>query len=81
MGGHNEQENLRSRNQSGYQSILNVKVQIGSQSSSKCTILEPHPRTLATNKMDSNADICCLGKNLIFMSIKERTANVYPNGT
>ena len=69
MGGHNEQENLRTRNQSGDRSICKVKVQISSHSSSKCMILEPHPGTLDTNKMDSNADTCCLGTNFIVMEM------------
>ena len=57
-GGHNEQENLRSINQSGDRYIHKMKVQISCQSSSKDTISEPHPGTLPTNEMDSNADTC-----------------------
>ena len=44
-------------------------------------ILEPHPGTLATNKMDSNSDTCYLGTNFIVMDMTERTANVYPYNT
>ena len=78
VGGHNEQANLRSINQYGDWSIRKVKVQIISQSSSKCMISEPHPVTLATNEIDSNEDMCCLGTNFIVMNFIERTANVYP---
>ena len=62
MGGRNEQANLKSRNKFGDWSIRKLKVQIISQSSSKYMILELHPGTPATNKMDFNADTCCLGK-------------------
>ena len=78
VGGHNERANLRSRNQYGDWSIRKIKVQISSQSSSKCMISEPHPGTLATNEIDSNEDMCCLGTNFIVMTIIERTANLYP---
>ena len=77
MGGLNEQANLSPRKKSCDHSIFKVKVQIISQSSSKYMILELHPGTPATNKMDFNADTCCLGKNFIFMAITERTADVY----
>ena len=50
IGVRNEQANLRSRIQSGDQYIRKVKVQISSQSSSKCMILEPHTGTPATKK-------------------------------
>ena len=78
MGGRNEHSNLRSINKSGHWSIRKIKVQISSQSSIKCMILEPHPGTSATNKMDSNADTCCLGTNFIFIVMTETTANMYP---
>ena len=78
MGGSNEQVSLRSINQYSDCSIGKVKVQISSRSSSKCTILELQPGTLATNKMDYNADTCCLGTNFIVMNITERTANMHP---
>ena len=69
MGGKNEQANLRSRNKSGDRFIRKVKFQISSQSSSKYTISEPRPVTLATNEMDSNADTYFLGKNLIVIKM------------
>ena len=81
MGGRNEQANLRSINQSSDWSIRKVKFQIGSQSSSKCMISEPHPGTPATNKMDSNTNTCCLGTNFIVMAMIERTDNVFPYDT
>ena len=76
MSGHNERANIISSDQSCDKSIHKVKVQISSQSSSKCTILEPHPRTLDTNEMDSNADTYCLGINFIVMNMTEKTSDV-----
>ena len=58
MGGSNEHDNLSPRNKYGDWSMRKVKAQMISQSSSKCTILEPHPGTLATNEMDYNDDTC-----------------------
>ena len=75
MGGHNEQANLRSINKYGNRSIHKVKVQISSQSSIKCMILEPHPSDPDTNKMDSNYDTCCLGTDFIVIAMTERTAD------
>ena len=40
-------------------------------------IWEPHPGTPATNKMNSNSDIRCLGTNFIVMAMIEKTADVY----
>ena len=76
-GGLNEQANLRPRKKSCDQSIFKVKVQIISQSNSKCTILKPHPGTLATNGMDSNADTCFLSTNFIVVNMKERENGLY----
>ena len=81
MGGHNEKENLRSINQYDDSSICKVKVQISSQSSSKCIKSEPHPGTSSTNEMEYNSDTCCLGTNFIAMAMIERTSDVYPYGT
>ena len=33
--------------------------------------------TTATNKCDTNADICCLGTNFIVLQYTTRTANIY----
>ena len=81
MGGHNEQSNIRSINQSGDWSTHKVKLQISSKSSIKCMILEPHPSTPSTKTNYSNDDKCFSGTNFIFMSIKEITDNVYPYDT
>ena len=81
MGGGNDQANLRSRNQSIYRFIRRVKFQISSQSSIKCTILESYPGTLATNKMDSNSDTCCIGTDFIVMNMTNSSANFYSYDT
>ena len=41
-------------------------------------ILEPHPCTPVTNKMDSNSDTYCLGTNFIVIEMTESTSNVHP---
>ena len=71
IGGCNEQANLMSRNQYVNRSIHKVKLQISSQSTSKCMIYEPHPGTPSTNKMDSNADTYRLGTNFIVTDMEE----------
>ena len=38
----------------------------------------PLPDIKAANEMDTNADICCLGKKIIIISYTSRTADVYP---
>ena len=81
MGVRNEHANISSKNQSGDWSIRKVKYQTRSHPSSKCTISEPHPGTLATNKIDSNANTCFLGKNFILMAMTYRTSDVYPYDT
>ena len=67
----NEQANIIPRNQSVDRSIHKVKLQISSQSTSKCMIYEPHPGTPSTNKMDSNADTYRLGTNFIVTDMEE----------
>ena len=81
MGGRNEQAKLRSINQYGDWYIRKVKFQISSQSSRKCMISEPHPETLATNNMESNADTHCIGINSIVLAMTETTSNVYTCNT
>ena len=39
--------------------------------------LELKPGTTASNKCDTNADTCCLGKNFVILEYTRRTADVY----
>ena len=39
--------------------------------------LEPKPGIRASNKCDSNADPCCIGKNFVILGYTQRTADVY----
>lgn len=38
---------------------------------------ECNPGTMARNEVDSNADTCCLGNNLIVISYTNQTADIY----
>ena len=38
---------------------------------------EPSPYTSGVNECDTDADICCLGKNFIVYKYTRRTADVY----
>src|SRR5687767_385311 len=55
-----------------------VSTSLRRQSTLAQVYVEPEANTVAINKMDSNADTCCLGANFMVFSHTGRSANVYP---
>ena len=56
--------------------MITVKRIISTVSNSN-SHLEPEAGTIAANECDTNADICCLGKNFIVLEYTHRAADVY----
>ena len=75
-GGRNEQANLRSQNPNGRNVSNVITKRVIARTAKKMP--EPEPNTYADNKVDTNADTCCLGQNFVPLAYTNRSADVYP---
>ena len=75
MGGRNEQVQNR---QSSRAAAVTTQRLIRSTTPQDAKLWsEPPTNTVADNECDTNADMCCLGKNFIVLNATYRTADVY----
>ena len=73
MGCHNRQASLISRDNNG-RNISSVHTHIRAGRTKAVT--EPAPNTTCFNEVDTNADTCCLGKNVIPIAYTNQSAGV-----
>ena len=80
MGGRNEQANMRSKNNDNDHSVRVVNVKrINAQVTTGCyDIEETEPVNISVNELDTKADTCCLGSNLMVLKMISITSGVYP---
>ena len=78
MGGRNEQAKLKSRS---IKAVNTKRRKLAAASSLIQVEYEPQSIVHAANKMDSNADTCCLGPNFVILSHSNRFADVYAYDT
>ena len=75
MGGQNEKASLISRNNNGRNiSSMHTHRWVGRTK----VVTEPDHNTTCSNEVDSNADTCCLGQNVIPIEYTNQSAGVYP---
>ena len=72
MGGSNEQANMRSRNNGNDRSVraVNVKRINAQVTTGGYDIEDPEPGNISLNKIDTNAETCCLGSKLMVLRMK-----------
>ncbi len=78
MGGRNEQANNRNARQ---KAAVLTKRRILSSASRMQRWTNPPVNTAAENECDTNANTCCLGRNIIVLNSTFRTADVYAYDT